>query len=92
MKKHTSADSINNPINASVAESHTIESSTESNTIDIGDFEILIDKAKATLSKLSAQEITLKESLALYEEGLANLKKAQDILEKAKLQYQEFKD
>ena len=56
------------------------------------DFEDVLERAKEVLSKLNAQEITLKESLALYEQGMQSLKNAQEILEQAKLQYQEFKD
>ncbi len=56
------------------------------------DFEGMLERAKEVLSKLNAQEITLKESLALYEQGMQSLKNAQEILEQAKLQYQEFKD
>lgn len=56
------------------------------------DFETLLQKAKDALSKLNAQDITLQESLNLYKQGMQDLKKAQHILENAKLQYQEIKD
>lgn len=56
------------------------------------DFESMLERAKEVLGKLNAQEITLKESLALYEQGMQSLKNAQEILEQAKLQYQELKD
>ena len=56
------------------------------------EFETMLEKAKAVLNKLNSQEVTLKESLALYESGMRYLKDAQEILEQAKLQYQEFKD
>lgn len=56
------------------------------------EFETMLEKAKVVLNKLSSQEVTLKESLALYESGMRYLKDAQEILEQAKLQYQEFKD
>lgn len=59
---------------------------------DVGEFESIIERAKATLEKLNTQENTLKDSLALYEEGMRCLKDAQAILEQAKLQYQEIKD
>ena len=52
----------------------------------------MLEKAKVVLNKLNSQEVTLKESLALYESGMRYLKDAQEILEQAKLQYQEFKD
>ena len=38
------------------------------------DFEDMLERAKEVLSKLNAQEITLKESLALYEQGMQSLK------------------
>lgn len=56
------------------------------------EFETLIQKAKDVLAKLNSQEISLKESLLLYENGMQSLKQAQEILEHAKLHYQEFKD
>lgn len=56
------------------------------------EFETMLEKAKVVLNKLNSQEVTLKESLALYESGMRYLKDAQEILEQAKLQYQEFKD
>ncbi|AWK61029.1 exodeoxyribonuclease VII small subunit [Helicobacter cinaedi] len=55
------------------------------------EFETMLEKAKAVLNKLNSQEVTLKESLALYESGMRYLKDAQEILEQAQLQYQEFK-
>lgn len=55
------------------------------------EFETMLEKAKVVLNKLNSQ-VTLKESLALYESGMRYLKDAQEILEQAKLQYQEFKD
>lgn len=62
------------------------------NNENVEDFEQLIEKAKFVLNRLNSQEVTLKESLALYESGMKSLKLAQDILEQAKLQYQEFKE
>ena len=56
------------------------------------DIEELLEKARLILTKLNSQEITLKESLALYEKGMQSLKSAQEVLEQAKLRYQEFKD
>ena len=56
------------------------------------EFETMLEKAKAVLNKLNSQEVTLKESLALSESGMRYLKDAQEILEQAQLQYQEFKD
>lgn len=55
-------------------------------------FEEMLEKAKVVLNKLNSQEVTLKESLALYEKGMQSLKDAEEILEQAKLRYQEIKD
>lgn len=55
-------------------------------------FEEMLEKAKVVLNKLNSQEVTLKESLALYEKGMQSLKNAEEILEQAKLRYQEIKD
>ena len=55
-------------------------------------FEEMLEKAKVVLNKLNSQEVTLKESLALYEKGRQSLKNAEEILEQAKLRYQEIKD
>lgn len=87
--KTDSSDSIKTP------QSHQTAPQSPQNTdkaLDVGDFEILIQKAKLSLSKLSSQEITLKESLELYQQGMDSLKSAQEILESAKLHYQEIKD
>ncbi|WP_300447235.1 MULTISPECIES: exodeoxyribonuclease VII small subunit [Helicobacter] len=76
----------------SIFDSTTTEEQRNDNTANGQDFENLIEKAKVVLNKLNSQEITLKESLALYESGMQSLKSAEEILEKAKLQYQEFKE
>ena len=55
-------------------------------------FEEMLEKAKVVLNKLNSQEVTLKESLALYEKGMQSLKNAEEILEQAKLRYQVMKD
>lgn len=59
---------------------------------DVQDFEAVVERAREMLEKLNTQENTLKDSLALYEEGMRCLKSAQKILEQAQLQYQEIKD
>lgn len=69
-----------------------LNADSKTNTHDVGDFEELLEKAKITLDKLNSQEITLKETLQLYQEGMDSLKNAQEILESAKLQYQEIKE
>lgn len=48
-------------------------------------FEDKIRKAKELLEKLSNPQITINESLKLYNEGLKELELAQKLLEEAKL-------
>ena len=48
-------------------------------------FEDKIAKAKELLEKLSNQQITINESLKLYNDGLKELELAQKLLEEAKL-------
>lgn len=48
-------------------------------------FEEKIIKAKELLEKLSNPQITINESLKLYNEGLKELELAQKLLEEAKL-------
>ena len=47
-------------------------------------FEEKLDHSKALLEKLMNPEITLEESVKLYEEGLKNIKEAQKLIEEAK--------
>ena len=47
-------------------------------------FEEKLDHSKALLEKLMNPEITLEESVKLYEEGLENIKEAQKLIEEAK--------
>ena len=47
-------------------------------------FEEKLEHSKALLEKLMNPEITLEESVKLYEEGLKNLKEAQTLIEEAK--------
>lgn len=47
-------------------------------------FEQKLEHSKALLEKLMNPEITLEESVKLYEEGLKNIKEAQTLIEKAK--------
>ncbi len=47
-------------------------------------FEEKLDYSKALLEKLMNPEITLEESVKLYEEGLKNIKEAQKLIEEAK--------
>jgi exodeoxyribonuclease VII small subunit len=48
-------------------------------------FEEKLDYSKELLDKLMNPEITLEESVKLYEEGLKNIKEAQKLIEKAKI-------
>jgi exodeoxyribonuclease VII small subunit len=47
-------------------------------------FEEKLEHSKALLEKLMNPEITLEESVKLYEEGLKNIKEAQRLIEEAK--------
>jgi exodeoxyribonuclease VII small subunit len=47
-------------------------------------FEEKLEHSKALLEKLMNPEITLEESVKLYEEGLKNIKEAQTLIEVAK--------
>jgi len=47
-------------------------------------FEEKLAHSKALLEKLMDPEITLEESVKLYEEGLKSIKKAQRLIEEAK--------
>ncbi len=48
-------------------------------------FEEKLEYSKELLEKLMSQDITLEESVKLYEEGLKNIKEAQQLIEKAKM-------
>ena len=47
-------------------------------------FEEKLEHSKVLLEKLMNPEITLEESVKLYEEGLKNVKEAQTLIEEAK--------
>ena len=47
-------------------------------------FEEKLEYSKALLEKLMNPEITLEESVKLYEDGLKNIKDAQKLIEDAK--------
>lgn len=47
-------------------------------------FEEKLEYSKALLEKLMNPEITLEESVKLYEDGLKNIKDAQKLIEEAK--------
>ncbi len=48
-------------------------------------FEEKLTESKAILEKLMNPEVTLEESVKLYEEGLSTVKEAQAMIEEAKL-------
>ena len=48
-------------------------------------FEEKLSDSRAILEKLMDPEVTLEESVKLYEKGLATLKEAQAMIEEAKL-------
>jgi len=48
-------------------------------------FEEKLAYSKELLEKLMDQDITLEESVKLYEEGLKNIKEAQQLIEEAKM-------
>ena len=48
-------------------------------------FENKLEASKKILNKLMDPAITLEESLKLYEEGLAQIKEAQKMIEEAKV-------
>ncbi len=48
-------------------------------------FEQKLEESKKILNRLMSPDITLEESLKLYEEGLAQIKDAQKMIEEAKV-------
>ena len=48
-------------------------------------FEEKLEYSKVLLEKLMKPEITLEESVKLYEEGLSNIKDAQKLIEEAQI-------
>ena len=48
-------------------------------------FEQKLEESKKILNQLMSPDITLEESLKLYEEGLAQIKDAQKMIEEAKV-------
>ncbi len=53
-------------------------------------FEKKLEHTKDILKKLQDPKITIEESLKLHKEGMDIVKAAQEQLDKAKLQYEEF--
>jgi len=54
-------------------------------------FENYVEDSKKILEQLMKPDLPLDKSMQLYKDGLNQLKMAQDILEKTKLEYQELK-
>ena len=48
-------------------------------------FEEKLEYSRELLEKMMDQDITLEESVKLYEEGLKNIKEAQQLIEEAKM-------
>ncbi len=55
-----------------------------------GSFEEELEASKKILEKLMDPEITLEESVKLYEEGMEKISKAQKQIEEAKLKVREI--
>lgn len=53
-------------------------------------FEEKIEKAKELLNKLNKPDITLNESMKIYEDGLKSIKDATKMIENAKIKYKEI--
>lgn len=53
-------------------------------------FEDRITKIKEIIDKLNNREITLKDGMQLYKDGVAEIKEAQKMLENAKSLYDEI--
>ncbi|RDU69385.1 exodeoxyribonuclease VII small subunit [Helicobacter brantae] len=52
------------------------------------DFETLVELSKKALDHLNNQNLSLKESMQIYKQGLQYLNEAQKLLEEAKLEYE----
>jgi len=55
------------------------------------DFEKKLNEAKKLLEKLNDPEITLNEAMQYYKKGVKLLEEATEMIEKAKLEFQEIK-
>ena len=56
------------------------------------DFEEKIKNIKNIIEKLNDPRLSLKDGMNLYKEGVKELKEAQDILQEAKLEFNEIKN
>ncbi len=55
-----------------------------------GGFEEQLEQSRKILEKLMDPEITLEESVRLYEEGMETIRHAQKMIEEAKLKVKEI--
>ncbi len=53
-------------------------------------FEKQLEQSRKILEKLMDPEITLEESVKLYEEGMETIRRAQKMIEEAKLKVEEI--
>ena len=53
-------------------------------------FEELIENAKNIIARFGQIDVNLKEVVELYKNGMATLQKAQEMLESAKLEFEEI--
>ncbi|WP_066389186.1 exodeoxyribonuclease VII small subunit [Helicobacter himalayensis] len=58
------------------------------NSVDSQSFEELLESAREVLNQLNSQDISLKDSLGLYKQGVVMLLQAQKLLESAKFEYE----
>jgi exodeoxyribonuclease VII small subunit len=56
------------------------------------DYEEKLKQAKELLEKLNNPEITLYEGMEIYKKGIKIIEEAEEILQKAKLEYEEIKN
>jgi exodeoxyribonuclease VII small subunit len=55
------------------------------------DFEKKLEEAKKLLQRLNDPEITLHDAMEFYKKGVKLLEEATEMIEKAKLEFQEIK-
>ena len=53
-------------------------------------FELKVNKAKDILDKLMTKDIELDEALKLYKDGMKQLNQAQEMLDSAKLEFEQL--
>lgn len=60
------------------------------NDIQNKSFEELVQSAREIIEHLGQSDVNLKEALELYKKGVATLQQAQEMLESAKLEFEEI--